>query len=58
MYISDLWDRHGEGLCKKKSRTNLTETEKYESRDTEDISMMPVDIPMIAVPGAITTRSS
>jgi membrane protein, MarC family len=39
----------------KTSRTKLTATEKYESRDTEDISVMPLAIPMIAGPGAITT---
>jgi len=41
----------------KTSRTKLTATEKYESRDTEDISIMPLAIPMIAGPGAITTTS-
>ncbi|HVP96628.1 MarC family protein [Methanoregula sp.] len=39
----------------KTSRTKLTATEKYESRDSEDISVMPLAIPMIAGPGAITT---
>ena len=39
----------------KTSRTKLTATEKYESRDMEDIAMMPLAIPMIAGPGAITT---
>jgi multiple antibiotic resistance protein len=39
----------------KTSRTNLTATEKYESRDMEDIAIMPLAIPMIAGPGAITT---
>ena len=39
----------------KTSRTKLTATEKYESRDTEDISVMPLAVPMIAGPGAITT---
>jgi multiple antibiotic resistance protein len=39
----------------KTSRTKLTATEKYESRETEDISIMPLAIPMIAGPGAITT---
>jgi multiple antibiotic resistance protein len=39
----------------KTSRTKMTATEKYESRDTEDISIMPLAIPMIAGPGAITT---
>jgi len=37
------------------SRTKLTATEKYESRDMEDIAIMPLAIPMIAGPGAITT---
>ena len=37
------------------SRTKLTATEKYESRDTDDIAIMPIAIPMIAGPGAITT---
>jgi multiple antibiotic resistance protein len=39
----------------KTSRTKLTATEKYESRDNEDVSIMPLAIPMIAGPGAITT---
>ena len=39
----------------KTSRTKLTATEKYESRDMEDVAMMPLAIPMIAGPGAITT---
>jgi multiple antibiotic resistance protein len=39
----------------KTSRTKLTATEKYESREAEDISVMPIAIPMIAGPGAITT---
>jgi multiple antibiotic resistance protein len=39
----------------KTSRTKLTATEKYESRDAEDIAIMPIAIPMIAGPGAITT---
>jgi len=39
----------------KTSRTKLTATEKYESRDIEDVAMMPLAIPMIAGPGAITT---
>jgi multiple antibiotic resistance protein len=37
------------------SRTKLTATERYESRDTDDIALMPIAIPMIAGPGAITT---
>jgi multiple antibiotic resistance protein len=39
----------------KTSRTKLTATEKYESRDMDDIAIMPIAIPMIAGPGAITT---
>jgi multiple antibiotic resistance protein len=39
----------------KTSRTKLTATEKYESQDMEDIAIMPLAIPMIAGPGAITT---
>ena len=39
----------------KTSRTKLTATEKYETRDTDDIAIMPIAIPMIAGPGAITT---
>ncbi len=39
----------------KTSRAKLTATEKYESRETDDISIMPLAIPMIAGPGAITT---
>ncbi len=37
------------------SRTKLTATEKYESRETDDVAIMPIAIPMIAGPGAITT---
>jgi multiple antibiotic resistance protein len=39
----------------KTSRTKLTATEKYESRGTDDVAIMPIAIPMIAGPGAITT---
>ncbi len=39
----------------KTSRTKLTATERYESRDTDDVAFMPIAIPMIAGPGAITT---
>ncbi len=39
----------------KTSRTKMTATEKYESQDMEDIALMPIAIPMIAGPGAITT---
>jgi multiple antibiotic resistance protein len=44
-----------EMIYAKTSRTKLTATEKYESRDMEDIAVMPIAIPMIAGPGAITT---
>ena len=37
------------------SRTKMTATEKYESRENDDDAMMPLAIPMIAGPGAITT---
>ncbi|MGD9490787.1 MAG: MarC family protein, partial [Methanoregulaceae archaeon] len=37
------------------SRTKMTATERYESMDTDDISVMPMAIPMIAGPGAIAT---
>ncbi|MDD1679852.1 MAG: MarC family protein, partial [Methanomicrobiales archaeon] len=37
------------------SRTQLTATEKYESREGEDIAVMPLATPMISGPGAITT---
>jgi len=39
----------------KTSRTKMTATEKYEGQDTDDISVMPLAIPMITGPGAITT---
>jgi multiple antibiotic resistance protein len=39
----------------KTSRTKMTATEKYESIDAADISVMPMAIPMIAGPGSITT---
>jgi multiple antibiotic resistance protein len=39
----------------KTSRTKLTATEKFESQDMEDMAIMPIAIPMIAGPGAITT---
>ena len=38
-----------------KTSTKLTATEKYESRDNEDVAVMPIAIPMIAFSGAITT---
>jgi multiple antibiotic resistance protein len=37
------------------SRTKMTATEKYESRENDDVAIMPLAIPMIAGPGAITT---
>jgi multiple antibiotic resistance protein len=37
------------------SRTRLTATEKYESKEGEDIAVMPLATPMISGPGAITT---
>ena len=37
------------------SRTKITATEKYESVDAESIAVMPLAIPMISGPGAITT---
>jgi len=39
----------------KHSRTKMTATEKYESIDASDVAIMPMAIPMIAGPGAITT---
>ena len=39
----------------KTSRTKMTATEKYEGIDTDDISLVPLAIPMIAGPGTITT---
>lgn len=39
----------------KTSRSKMTATEKYEGIDAEDVSVMPLAIPMIAGPGAITT---
>jgi multiple antibiotic resistance protein len=39
----------------KTSRTKLTATEKYESIDAEEVTIMPMAIPMIAGPGSITT---
>ena len=39
----------------KHSRTKMTATEKYESIDAADVSVMPMAIPMIAGPGSITT---
>ena len=39
----------------KTSRTKLTATEKYESRENDDVAILPLAIPMIAGPGAITT---
>ena len=39
----------------KTSRTQMTATEKYEGQDADDIAIMPLAIPMIAGPGAITS---
>ncbi len=39
----------------KTSRTKMTATEKYEGQETDDIAVMPLAIPMITGPGAITT---
>lgn len=39
----------------KTSRTKMTATEKYEGQDADDIAVMPLAIPMIAGPGAITS---
>ena len=39
----------------KTSRTQMTATEKYEGQDADDIAVMPLAIPMIAGPGAITS---
>ncbi len=38
----------------KVSRAKMTATEKYEG-DADDVAVMPIAIPMIAGPGAITT---
>lgn len=37
------------------SRTKLTDTEKYEGIEAEDVAITPLALPMIAGPGAITT---
>ena len=42
----------------KTSRTKLTATEKYESRDMEDIAVMPIAIPMIAGRAQLPRASS
>jgi multiple antibiotic resistance protein len=39
----------------KTSRTKMTATEKYEGQEADDIAIMPLAIPMITGPGAITT---
>ncbi|MDK2916546.1 MAG: multiple antibiotic resistance protein [Euryarchaeota archaeon] len=39
----------------KTSRTKMTATEKYEGQDADDIAIMPLAIPMITGPGAITS---
>jgi multiple antibiotic resistance protein len=40
-----------EMIYAKAARIKLTATEEYESRNLEDIAMMPIAIPMIAGPG-------
>ena len=42
----------------KVSRTKLTATEKYESRENDDVAIMPLAIPMIAGPGRSPRPSS
>ncbi len=37
------------------SRSKLTATEKYEGLEAEDVAVMPLALPMISGPGAITT---
>ncbi len=44
-----------EMIYAKQSRTKVTATEKYESIDASDISVMPLAVPLIAGPGSITT---
>ncbi|ABN56650.1 MULTISPECIES: MarC family protein [Methanoculleus] len=39
----------------KTSRTKMTATEKYEGQEADDIAVMPLAVPMIAGPGAITS---
>ncbi len=39
----------------KTSRTKMTATEKYEGQEADEIAVMPLAIPMITGPGAITT---
>jgi multiple antibiotic resistance protein len=39
----------------KTSSTQMTATEKYEGQDADDIAVMPLAIPMISGPGAITS---
>jgi len=39
----------------KTSRTKMTATEKYEGIDADDVSIVPLAVPMIAGPGTITT---
>ncbi|MBR1369154.1 antibiotic resistance protein MarC [Methanocalculus chunghsingensis] len=39
----------------KTSRTKMTATEKYEGIDTDDVSIVPLAVPMISGPGTITT---
>ena len=44
-----------EMIYAKPSRTKLTATEKYESKEAEDVAIIPLAFPMITGPGAITT---
>ena len=44
-----------EMIYAKTSRTKLTATEKYESKEAEDVAIIPLAFPMITGPGAITT---
>lgn len=39
----------------KTSRTKMTATEKYEGIDTDEVSIVPLAVPMISGPGTITT---
>ncbi|MGC9434998.1 MAG: MarC family protein [Methanomicrobiales archaeon] len=39
----------------RQSRTRMTATEKYEGAEADDISIVPLAVPMLAGPGAITT---
>jgi multiple antibiotic resistance protein len=44
-----------EMIYAKTSRTKVTATEKYESKEAEDVAIIPLAFPMITGPGAITT---